>query len=183
MIHVETERLILRDWNIDSDATALNAIDQDPKVLKHLPKPLKPATVDETAARITEMQKRIDDHGFGMFACELKDTGKCIGFVGLQPPRFSAHFTPCIEIGWRIASQHWGNGYATEAAKTLVHKGFTEYALDRIVAFTVPQNMASRRVMKKLGFTQVIDGDFQHPLLPEDHPLSWHVLYQLVKEA
>jgi RimJ/RimL family protein N-acetyltransferase len=102
-----------------------------------------------------------------------------IGFVGLSVPSFQAPFTPCVEIGWRLAHEHWGRGYATEAARAALAFGFRDLALEEIVSFTVPMNRRSRRVMERLGMTRSAADDFEHPALPEGHALRPHVLYRL----
>lgn len=135
-----------------------------------------------TPAESTEMMARIEDHflryGFGLWAAELRETGEFTGFIGLNIPTFESHFTPCIEIGWRLAPQFWGHGLATEGAGAVLHHAFTKLALHEIVAFTVPANHRSRRVMEKLAMTHNPADDFDHPRLPEDHPLRRHVLYR-----
>jgi RimJ/RimL family protein N-acetyltransferase len=111
------------------------------------------------------------NHRFGFWAVEVVGGAEFVGFVGLAAPSFQAHFTPCIEIGWRLAFEHWGRGYATEAARAAVECGFQRLGLGEIVAFTVPANWRSRRVMERLGMTHYPEDDFDHPLLPEGHPL------------
>ena len=105
-----------------------------------------------------------------------------IGFVGLAVPRFEAHFTPCVEIGWRVAADQWNRGYATEAACAVLKYGFEIIGLSEIVSFTVPINLPSRRVMEKIGMTHNSADDFDHPLIPEGHPLRRHVLYRKRRE-
>ena len=102
-----------------------------------------------------------------------------VGFVGLAVPGFQAPFTPCVEIGWRLAVEHWGHGYATEAARAALDCGFQRLGLEEIVAFTVPANRRSRRVMERLGMTWSAADDFDHPRLPPGHPLRRHVLYRV----
>ncbi len=118
-------------------------------------------------------------HGFGLFAAQLREEQSFIGFVGLAAPSFEAHFTPCVEIGWRLAADYWGRGLATEAARAVVKYAFEDLGLDELVSFTVPGNVRSRRVMEKIGMTHDASEDFDHPNLPEGHPLRPHVLYRL----
>ena len=129
------------------------------------------------------MADRIEEHfrsnGFGLYAAELQTDGRFIGYVGLHTPSFQAHFTPCIEIGWRLASDVWGRGLATEGAHAVVRYGFQQLRLGEIVSFTVPANQRSIRIMQKLGMTRDPADDFEHPNLPADHPLRGHVLYRL----
>ena len=114
-----------------------------------------------------------------LFAAELRATGEFIGFIGLSKPSFEAHFTPCVEVGWRLAAEYWGRGLATEGARAALRFGFEGMRLAEIVSFTVPANIRSRRVMEKLGMSHDPADDFDHPLLPEGHPLRRHVLYRL----
>ena len=116
--------------------------------------------------------------GFGRWAIEVPGIAGFIGFVGLSVPNFQAAFTPCVEIGWRLAYDHWGHGYATEAARAALDFGFGELALHEIVSFTVPANLRSRGVMERIGMTRSPADDFDHPSLPVGHPLSRHVLYR-----
>jgi RimJ/RimL family protein N-acetyltransferase len=121
----------------------------------------------------------IEQTGWGLWALEERASGRFLGFTGLAVPRFTAHFTPAVEVGWRLARSAWGHGYASEAARAAVAVGFTELALEQIVSFTVPANARSRAVMERLGMTHDESDDFDHPLLPVDSPLRRHVLYRL----
>lgn len=176
---IETERLILREWQPE-DLAPFSAINQDPYVMEYL---LKPLTEDETAVMIEKIKTHFIQYGFGLFACILKETSELIGFVGLNVPDFQTFFTPCVEIGWRLASRFWGKGYATEAARAVLKAGFKQYDLQEIVSFTVPANHRSRRVMEKIGLTRDVKGDFYHPKVPFGHPLMLHVLYRITKET
>lgn len=172
---IRTSRLLLREWR-DEDLPAFAAMNRDVEVMRHLPKPLSVAESGELASRL---RSDFTQHGFGRWAVEIPDVLPFAGFVGLAVPAFDAPFTPCVEIGWRLARSCWNQGYATEAAQAVVAFGFEALRLPEIVSFTVPHNTASRRVMEKLGMTQDIAGEFHHPLLPADDPLSRHVLYRL----
>jgi RimJ/RimL family protein N-acetyltransferase len=169
-----TPRLLLRLWR-DEDLPAFAAMNGDPKVMEHFPKPLDRTESDAAAARIRE---HFVLRGFGFWAVEVPGVADFIGFVGLSVPTFETHFTPCVEIGWRLAFEHWGHGYATEAARVSLDFGFRHLALDEIVSFTVPANLRSRRVMEKIGMTHSPADDFDHPALPEGHPIRRHVLYR-----
>lgn len=129
------------------------------------------------------MVDRIEDHfrarGFGLYAAELRSDGRLIGYIGLHTPTFEAHFTPCVEIGWRLASDVWGQGIATEGARAAVHHALQDLGLDEIVSFAVPANQRSIRIMQKIGMTHDAADDFEHPNLPVGHPLRHHVLYRL----
>jgi RimJ/RimL family protein N-acetyltransferase len=144
--------------------------------MEHFPRPL---TREESDAFIDRMEKHFGDHGFSMWAVEVFSTGSFAGFVGLLVPRFRAHFTPAVEAGWRLAREHWGRGYASEAARAALAFGFDELQLEEIVSFTVPDNVRSRRVMERLGMTHDASDDFEHPGIPAGHRLRPHVLYRL----
>ena len=169
-----TERLILRPWR-DSDREPFAELNSDPRVMRHFASTLTRAESDALIDRCVAHQAA---HGFTFFAVERRDTGEFIGFTGLARPAFEAHFTPCVEIGWRIAFDHWNRGYATEAARECLRFAFDELALPEVVAYTVPDNARSRRVMEKLGMTRNPSDDFDLPRLPEGHPLRGHVLYR-----
>jgi RimJ/RimL family protein N-acetyltransferase len=170
-----TQRLRLRAWK-ESDLPAFAALNADPRVMEHFPKLLTRAESDERAVKIMD---HFDRHGFGLWAVEVAGGPDFIGFVGLNVPAYEAHFTPCVEIGWRLAYDYWNKGYASEGAKAAVAFAFDELQLDEIVSMTVPANRRSRAVMERLGMTHSPEDDFEHPVLPEGHPLRWHVLYRL----
>jgi RimJ/RimL family protein N-acetyltransferase len=174
---IETERLVLRQWR-STDYEPFALINADFRVMEYFPKLL---TLEETMVCIERIVKHINDHGFGLFACELKSTGKFLGFVGLSIPTFEAPFTPCVEIGWRLAYQYWGNGYATEAAKAVLKFGFETVRLNEILSWTVPKNMKSRKIMEKIGMKQDETAGFNHPRIALDNPLSFHILYRISK--
>ena len=174
-VHIVTSRLKLRDW-IDADAEPFAALNADPRVMEFFPTALTRA---ESDAQMAAIRGFITDHGYGLYAAEEKATGRFIGFIGLWPPSFEAHFTPAVEIGWRLARESWGQGYATEGARAVVDHAFSVLDLDALVSFTAEWNRPSRRVMEKIGMTHDPADDFLHPRLPPDHKLSRHVLYRL----
>lgn len=136
---------------------------------------------DESDAVAHRINTHFEKHGFAQWAVEIPGVAPFAGFIGLSFPRFEASFTPCVEIGWRLAAEHWGQGYATEGARAALAFGFNELQLNEIVSFTVPENVRSRRVMEAIGMTHDANGDFAHPLLPPEHRLSRHVLYRLAR--
>jgi len=170
-----TERLILRRWRAE-DHEPFVLMNSDPEVMEYYPARLSRA---ETGASIGRIEGHFSQHGFGLWAAELRVPGEFVGYIGLAVPRFEAHFTPCVEIGWRLRRDHWGKGLATEGARVAARFGFEEIGLDEIVSFTVPANVRSRRVMEKLGMAHDPADDFDHPLLDEGHPMRRHVLYRL----
>jgi len=172
---IQTARLRLRDWQPD-DLAPFAAMNQCPEVMAHFPAPL---TLAESKKSMQAFQQEIAQHGFGLFVCELAATAEFMGFVGLHIPTFEAAFTPCVEIGWRLAQQFWDQGYATEAARAVLQFGFEQSKLAEILSFTVPDNQRSRRVMEKIGMHYCPKEDFYHPRLPREHRLAKHVLYRL----
>ncbi|MBI1846597.1 MAG: GNAT family N-acetyltransferase [Candidatus Rokubacteria bacterium] len=174
-----TARLRLRDWT-ERDLAPFAALNADARVMEFFPRPLDRAESDALAARIRDHFAR---RGFGLWAVEAPGAADFIGFVGLSVPTFQAPFTPCVEVGWRLAAAHWGRGYATEAAAAVVAHGFRQLGLDEIVSFTVPANVRSRRVMDRLGMTRRPVDDFDNPMLPPGHPQRPHVLYRLPRTA
>ena len=133
----------------------------------------------ESDAMVDGIERHFSEHGFGLWAVEVHGVSPFVGFAGLAIPRFSAHFTPCVEVGWRLAFEHWGNGYATEAARLALGYGFGTLALPEVVSFTSATNHRSRAVMERLGMRRDPTGDFDYPSFPEGHPLRRHVLCRL----
>lgn len=172
---LRTERLRLRRW-LPADLAPFAAMNADPRVTKYLPTPLSRQQSDAFVARI---EAHFAQHGYGHWAVEICGVAPFAGFIGLSTPRFEAHFQPCVEIGWRLGAEHWGHGYATEGARAVLAFGFDVLRLEEMVSFTVPANVRSRRVMEKIGMTYDPADDFDHPLLPEGHPLRHHVLYRI----
>ena len=172
---IETPRLILRNWRV-SDREPFARLNADPRVMEFFPALLAP---DETYAAMDRIEAHHQSHGFGLLAAELRSTGEFIGYIGLAIPGFETPFTPCVEIGWRLSAEHWGHGYATEGAQALLNHAFTTLQLSEVVSFTVPANLRSRRVMEKLHMTRNPAEDFDHPKIPQGHPLCRHVLYRI----
>jgi RimJ/RimL family protein N-acetyltransferase len=169
-----TARLLLRRWR-DPDRELFARLNADPRVMQFFPAPLSRA---ESDALVDRAEAHFATHGFGPFAAELRETGRLIGFTGLMVPAFEAHFTPCVEIGWRLDASVWNHGLATEGAREVLRYAFEDLRLAEVVSFTVPANLASRRVMVKIGMAHDPAGDFDHPGLAEGHPLRRHVLYK-----
>jgi ribosomal-protein-alanine N-acetyltransferase len=171
---ISTPRLLLRPWR-DADDEAFVAMFDDPRVMEFLPATTRP-DIDAFIARI---KAHFAEHGFGLWAVEVPGIAPFVGYIGLTIPRFDAHFTPAVEVGWRLASAHWGKGYATEGAKAALDAGFTRLGLQEIVSFTVPANRRSIRVMQRIGMQHNPADDFDHPRLAEGNPLRRHVLYRI----
>jgi RimJ/RimL family protein N-acetyltransferase len=175
---LRTERLLLRDWRA-ADRPPFAALNADADVVEFLggarDRAASDALVDAIAAHWVE-------HGFGLWAVERLEDGQFLGFTGLSRPTFVAHFTPAVEVGWRLARRAWGHGYATEAARASIAFGFETVGLDEIVSFTVPANTRSRAVMKRIGMTREASDDFDHPRLREGDSLRRHVMYRLTRD-
>ena len=171
---LETSRLRLRRWQ-SSDREPFAAMNADPRVMEYLPAILSRAESDGLASRC---DAHFDQHGFGLWAVEIRGVAPFAGFLGLSVPNFQAHFTPCVEIGWRLVAEHWGRGYATEGARAALSFGFRALKLDEIVSFTVPGNLRSRRVMERIGMTYDPAHDFDHPSVQGSGPKR-HVLYRM----
>jgi RimJ/RimL family protein N-acetyltransferase len=174
---IETPRLILRTWQ-DADVEPYWQINQDPKVLEFLLVPLSIEQVRDFIAKNNQIQLQ---KNYSLWAVELKENRSLIGFIGLNYTDWPAHFTPAVEIGWRLGSQYWGQGYATEGAVAVLEYGFTKVGLEEIVSFTVPMNERSIKVMQKIGMSNTAEDNFLHPKLTPDHKLSSHVLYRITK--
>ena len=174
-VTLSSGRICLRRWR-DEDREAFAAMNSDARVMEFFPGRLSRV---ESDAMVDHIQKHFSEHGFGLWAIEVPDVAPFIGFTGLAVPRFSARFTPCVEVGWRLAFEHWGQGYATEAARLALGYGFGTHALTEVVSFTSATNYRSRAVMERLWMRRDPAEDFDHPALPESHPLRRHVLYRL----
>jgi len=176
---ITTPRLLLRTFRED-DLPAYAALNADPAVVEFLGgEPLTREYSDEIAAWANGVH---DAEGIGLLAVERRDDGAFLGFVGLAAPSFEADFTPCVEVGWRLAVDAWGHGYATEAARVALAFGFDERGLDEILSWTVPANVRSRAVMERIGMTRDPADDFDHPNIAVGSPLRRHVLYRLSRE-
>jgi RimJ/RimL family protein N-acetyltransferase len=190
-MRLNTERLILRRW-CESDLTAFARLNDDPAVMEFMPRRLNRDESDAFAARI---QLDMESRGWGLWAVEVKGASPTqqarpqmgvagggvpfIGYVGLSVPTFDAHFTPCVEVGWRLAKEHWGRGYASEAAAASLRFAFEQLKFKQIVSFTASLNSRSIRVMERIGMTRDLADDFEHPRLSPGHPLRRHVLYRI----
>jgi ribosomal-protein-alanine N-acetyltransferase len=173
-----TERLILREWR-DADVAPFIKINADPVVMVFFPQTL---SEDRTRRFVDRIHTRWRKLGYSLWAVERKDTAGFIGYVGLWPATFPAHFTPAVEVGWRLAADQWGHGYATEGARAALDYAFGKLDLPEIVSFTSTINVRSWRVMERLGMRRDPSGDFEHPDVPEGHPLRPHVLYRIRRE-
>lgn len=174
-IELKTKRLVLREWK-KSDLIPFAKMNNDPKVMEFFPSTLIKQESDKLVKKI---QKEFQEEKFGLWAVEITDVAPFIGFIGLHNVSFSAHFTPAIEIGYRLAFKYWNKGYALEGAKAVVDYAFNTLDLKEIVSFTSTNNIRSIKLMKKLNMVNDPKDNFDHPKLSKNHPLSQHVLYRL----
>ncbi len=170
-----SKRLGFRKF-ISSDFEAFHAINSDPEVMKYFPSLLKK---EETSTLMNRINDHIADHGFGFFAVDLLKESTFIGFIGQKKTSFKADFTPSVEIGWRLDKNYWNRGLATEGASRCLEFAFSELNLSEMHSFTSLLNTASERVMQKIGMKKI--GEFDHPLVDDNHPLKAHVLYRTLK--
>lgn len=175
ILELESARLRLRQWR-DEDLPEFAAMCADPQVMRYFPAPLSRL---ESAALIGRVRGHFAEYGYGLWALERKDTGAFVGLTGLLNVGFDAAFTPAVEISWRLAREHWGLGYASEAAWTALRCGFDRLALEQVVSFTSQLNLPSQKVMQAIGMQRDLQGDFEHPRLIDGHPLRPHVLYRI----
>lgn len=178
MTELVTERLILRLWRED-DRAPFAAMNADPEVMRYFPSPLTRA---ESDALYDRFEREWRD-GTSFHAVEEKASGRFVGFVGVAALPTALPIAPATQVGWRLARDIWGRGYAPEAARAAMDGAFTAPGLAEIVSYTVPANLPSRRVMQKLGLERAAERDFEHPALPEGHPLRQHILYRVTRSA
>ena len=177
-ISLRTDRLLLRPWT-DEDREPYAALNADPEVMEHFPAPL---TREESDAAVDRFMAAFDEHGWGLWAAERLDTGEFIGFIGLAIPSFDAPFLPGVEVGWRLARDQWGNGFATEGGAAALAFAFDVLGFDEVLSFTAVENQPSRRVMERLGLHHQPDEDFVHPNVPADSHIRHHVLYRITAD-
>lgn len=171
---METERLILRPWQA-ADRDPFARLNADPRVMEFLPGCLDRAESDALADRIAN---HFAAHGFGLWVVDVPGTGFA-GCVGLLRVPETLPFAPALELAWRLDPAFWGRGYATEAAQHCLRVAFEDLDATDVVAYTVPANRASWRVMERIGMARDVAGDFDHPALPAGHRLRRHVLYRM----
>lgn len=169
----QTLRLGFRAW-LNSDTAPFVAMNQNTQVMEFFPSLL---SQDDTLAMIARIRAHFEEHGFGLWAVDDLSTGVFIGFIGLTHPRFESFFTPCVEIGWRLHPDAWGKGYATEGARACLEYAFGHLKLSEVYSMTALPNKRSENVMLKIGMAKI--GEFEHPLVPENHFLHPHVLYKI----
>ncbi|OJW10232.1 MAG: GNAT family N-acetyltransferase [Legionella sp. 39-23] len=155
-------------------------MNQDSQVMEFIPNLW---TMDMVTSFIERMNTQLAAENYTLWAVEEKNSQQFMGFIGLNRPVWEAHFTPCVEIGWRLAFSFWGRGYATEGAQAVLNYAFDTLKLKEIVAFTVPDNLRSQRVMEKIGMIRDIQGDFLHPKIDPVNSLAKHYLFRINKQS
>jgi len=176
-IEIQTDRLIIRQWN-KNDYSVFAKMNADQDVMKFYPDILTLKQSDDMAQKIED---EIALKGWGFWAIELKEKNSFIGFAGLHEPGYKLPMSPCIEIGWRLAKQYWGNGYATEAGEAALDTAFVKLELTEIYSFASISNYKSQAVMERLNMTNT-HKNFDHPMIPINNPLREHVLYKVDKQ-
>jgi RimJ/RimL family protein N-acetyltransferase len=176
MVELETERLRLRRWRSE-DRDPYAALNADPVVMEHFVAPL---TRSESDAHVDRIEAAFAEHGWGLWAAERTDTSTFIGFIGLGIPRFEARFLPGVEVGWRLAHEHWGHGFAPEGAAEALRFACEDLGLSEVLSFTSVGNHNSRRVMEKIGLVHDPADDFDHPSVPVGHRIRRHVVYRSI---
>ncbi|HEV8053187.1 MAG TPA: GNAT family N-acetyltransferase [Parachlamydiaceae bacterium] len=175
---IETNRLILRHWQ-QEDLEHFVAMNSDPHVMEHFPA-LK--SFDESLKEYHAIAEHFEKNGYGCWAVSEVNKAEFIGFIGLRYIDFLAAFTPTVEVGWRLKYEYWGKGYATEGAKASLNYGFEILRLPEIISFTSTQNLRSRAVMERIGMQPCPNNDFDHPKLPDGHPLRRHIFYRVYRD-
>lgn len=176
---IKTDRLVLRTW-CEEDLEHFAKMNADPRVMEFFP---SVRSFEESKDEFTLIQEGFSSDGWGLWVASLIGSDKFMGFIGIKKIGYQTHFTPAVEIGWRLAYEYWGQGYATEGAKAALEYGFENVKLDEIVAMTAKQNIRSQNVMEKIGMTCNPDDDFDHPKVPEGNWLRRHVLYRIKNGA
>ena len=170
-----TDRILLRQWQ-PRDREPFAALNADSEVMRYFENTKSRPESDATAA---QLEAHINDHGFGFWAAELRESGDFIGFIGIETTPSTLPCSPAVEIGWRLDKRFWGKGLAPEGARACLLFGFSKLGLDEVVSFTTEGNVPSMRVMEKIGMKHDTSSDFEHPAIPEGHPLRSHVFYRI----
>ena len=175
---IHTDRLILRRWQA-SDVEPFAALNADPRVMEFLGPVMGRTASDDVAARI---RRELAQRDYGLWAAEIPGVAPFIGFIGLNPVDWPP-LGPAVEIGWRLAYDYWGKGYASEGAREVIRYSFETLELNDLIAFTTVANRRSRKVMERIGMTRDPERDFDHPHLGKDDPLRPHVVYWVGRDA
>ena len=177
-MELQTERLKLRSWR-DEDLPTFARMNADPIVMQYYPAVMTEQESHSMAQRFIAL---MEPRGWGFWALERLEDGLFLGFTGLHEPAYDLPVTPCVEIGWRLAKEYWGKGYATEAALACMQMAFKQLELAKVYSFTSVSNHKSRAVMERIGMKNMHQ-NFEHPMIPERHPLREHYLYIAERES
>lgn len=177
VVELRTQRLILRQWSVE-DYSLFAEMNANDEVMKYFPKPLNESESNQLAVTLSNL---LSQRGWGLWALEEISSKTFIGFTGLHDAPRELTFSPATEIGWRLSRQCWGNGYATEAAQSVLAFAFERLSLDQVVSFTSVINKPSRDVMKRINMVNT-GRNFFHPAVPAKSPLREHVLYTISKK-
>lgn len=173
---IETERLGLRQW-CESDKTPFAQMNSDQEVMRYFPSTRTP---EQSNLLVERLSQAIDHLGYGFWAVERKDNKEFVGFIGINYSASGLPFAPCVDIGWRLAKPHWGQGFATEGALASLDYAFTAANLEKVLSITPTTNAPSENVMRKIGMHKCSE-NFAHPEVPKEHALSEHVLYEITR--
>ncbi len=176
---IETPRLLLRPWRA-SDYDAWAALSADARVMEFFAGTIERERALADAAKIAE---RLTENGYGWWVVEVKGGAPYVGHVALQDVPFAAHFTPALEVGWRLAAEFWGNGYATEGARAALAFAFQTLHRSEVIAMTAKINVRSQRVMQRLGMAYDPGDDFDNPRVADGSPLRPHVLFRIARDG
>ena len=176
---IETERLILRGWR-DADVAPFHAMGNDAEVMRYLG---APQSLSEAEAAKDRQNALLASHGYCFWALERRADGAFLGFCGIKPGPEGTPIAGQVEIGWRLAREAWGQGYAREAAQATLRWAWDRLAVPRVIAMTVPANRRSWGLMERIGMTRRAELDFGHPAFPENHPLHRHIVYAVERPA
>lgn len=170
----QSARLGFRNWK-QVDLQPFASICADPEVMQYFPSTL---TLEQVEPLFQRLQEHYEEHGFTYFAVDRLDQSKFIGFIGLAKQSWESEFTPCVDLGYRLARSQWGHGFATEGAKACLKAGFEMYGLEQIFAFTPDLNLPSQKVMQKIGMRYA--GELQHPKIDDDSRFKHCVAYSMI---
>jgi len=177
MNSLEGSRIRLRQWR-ESDLSPFAKMNADPEVMRYFPNCLNE---EQSNALVERFTLDIDKSGWGFWAAERLDNSTFIGFIGINYTAHGLPFAPCVDIGWRLSTSNWGQGYATEGAELALQYAFLQAQLSDVVSMTPLSNVASQRIMQKLGM-KLQANTFYHPKLERDSPLAEHVLYRIHRD-
>jgi RimJ/RimL family protein N-acetyltransferase len=173
-VRLETERLVLRRFTRPEDRDAFSALCRDPQVMEWLGGVLDREAAD---SRVDRVEASFEARGHGRFLVERKADGLFLGWCGIMLAHEDHPMAGQPEIGWRLAREAWGQGYATEIARAVFEDGFRRLGFKEILAFTSAHNGRSQAVMTRLGLAREPQRDFEYPGLPEGDPHRQSVVF------